>query len=343
MDGGARGLQQKEGEVTETQLKALVRSRLKTRQLLLLVHLDEQRCVLRAAESAGMTQPAASKLLRDIETAIDAKLFERHARGVVPTWYGEILVRHARLALLEISLAQEEIVALKAGQTGKVAIGTVLSPGTSLIPMTVARVKQQYPNMIISIELDSSNPLVEKLLQGQLDMLVARVLDWQDADGLSFEPLADERHAVIAGHNHPLAGRRNLRLEDLVGQAWVLPPPGSLVRDKLVSVFLDRGLNLPRNIVQSNSHPIITNLLRMTNMVAPLPSEAVIPECERGDLTVLMEDVGLVIGSFGIITRRRHRLSPGGQIVLEALREVAGSFYCAEPPGGGTRRATVRI
>jgi len=329
--------------MSEPQLRALVRSRLKTRQLSLLIHLDEQRCVLRAAESAGMTQPAASKLLRDIEAAVDAKLFERHARGIVPTWYGEILVRHARLALLEINRAQEEIVALKAGRTGKVVIGTVLSPGTSLIPMTVARIKQQYPSMVINIELDSSRPLVEKLLQGQLDMLVARVLDWQDADGLSFEPLADERHAVIAGRGHPLSGRRNLRLEDLVGQAWVLPPPGSLVRDRLVSVFMDRGLTLPTNLVQTNSHPVITSLLRMTNMIAPLPREAVQPECDRGDLAVLMDDIGLVLGNFGIITRGADRLSPGAQIVLETLRKTASGFYSAEPQGGGTRRAIVAV
>jgi DNA-binding transcriptional LysR family regulator len=315
-----------------------MRARLKTRQLILLVHLDDHRCVVRAAESAGMTQPAASKLLRDIETAVDAKLFERHARGIVPTWYGEIWVRHARLALLEMNLAQDEIVALKSGQTGKVAIGTVLSPGTNLIPMTVARIKQQFPSMVISIELDASKPLVEKLLQGQLDMLVARVLDWQESDGLSFEPLADERHAVIAGRGHPLAGQRNLQLEDLVDQAWVLPPPGSLVRDRMVSVFMDRGLALPRNLVQTNSHPIITSLLRMTNMIAPLPREAVQPECDRGDLTVLMEDIGLTIGNFGIVTRGAHRLSPGARIMMEALRETAGKYYCAEPPGGGTRR-----
>jgi DNA-binding transcriptional LysR family regulator len=327
--------------MSEPQLRALARARLKTRQLTLLVHLDDHRCVLRAAESAGMTQPAASKLLREIEIAVDAKLFERHARGIVPTWYGEIWVRHARLALLEMHQAQDEILALKSGQTGKVAIGTVLSPGTNLIPMTVARLKQQYPSMVISIELDASKPLVERLLQGQLDMLVARVLDWHDADGLSFEPLADERHAIIAGRGHPLSGRRNLRLDDLVDQAWVLPPPGSLVRDRMVSVFTDRGLRLPANLVQTNSHPVITSLLRMTNMIAPLPREAVQHECDRGDLTVLMEDIGLMIGNFGIVTRGHHRLSPGARTTMQALRETAAGFYCAEPERGGTRRAIV--
>src|SRR6266702_2622376 len=231
--------------------KPLIRSRLKTRQLALLVHLDEERCVVRAAQAAGMTQPAASKLLREIEAGLDVQLFERHARGVAPTWYGEILVRHARLALSEINLAHEEIASLKAGRSGKAAIGTVMNPGTNLVPMAVARVKQKHPAILISVDIDFSKPLVERLLQGQLDMLVARVLDSHGAEALSFEPLADERHAVIAGRNHPLAGKPDLRLEDLVQQPWILPAPGSLVRDELVSVFLKRGLPLPNNIVQT--------------------------------------------------------------------------------------------
>ena len=69
---------------------------------------------------------------------------------------------------------------------------------------------------------------------------------------------------------------------------------------------------LPANRVQTNSHAVITSLLRMTNMIAPLP-RGVQPECDRGDLTVLMEDIGLMIGNFGIVTRGRHRLSPGAR------------------------------
>jgi DNA-binding transcriptional LysR family regulator len=327
--------------VTQTQLKTLVHSRLKTRQLCLLVYLDDHRSVLRAAESAGMTQPAASKLLREIEAVVDARLFERHARGVVPTWYGEILVRHARLALLELNLAHEEIAALRSGRSGKAAIGTVLSPGTNLVPLAVTRVKQQHPGLLISIEIDSSKPLVEKLLQGELDMLVARVWDWEGAEGLRFEPLADECHAVIAGSGHPLAGKHDLRLEDLIDQSWVLPPPGSLVRDKLMNVFLDHGLSLPRNIVQTASLPMITSLLRMTHMIAPIPRETVQAQCDSGDLTVLVQNLGVVIGSFGIITRREHRLSSGAQLALEALREAAATLYGGRPaaarPAGAAR------
>ena len=100
-------------------VRSLARPHLKTHQLVFLVHLDEERRLARAAAAAGLTQPAASKLLRQIEETLDVKLFERHARGVAPTRYGEILVRHARSALSEIGLAREELAALKAGQIGR--------------------------------------------------------------------------------------------------------------------------------------------------------------------------------------------------------------------------------
>src|SRR5882757_5879249 len=247
-----------------------IRSRLKTRQIVLLVYLDEHRSVLRAADAAGMTQPAASKLLRELEETFDVPLFERQARGVVPTWYGEILIRHARSVLSEISRAQEEIAALKAGLTGQAAIGTVMNPGTNLVPMAVAQLKQKHPQMLVSIELDYSKPLVAKLLRGELDIVIARILDSRGAEQLQTEPLADERHAVIAGAHHPLAGRSDLQLQDLVDQGWILPPPGSLIRDRLISVFLQRGLRAPSNLVESFSLPVITSLLRTTNMVVAL-------------------------------------------------------------------------
>jgi DNA-binding transcriptional LysR family regulator len=72
-----------------------ISSRFKTRQLQLLVHLDEHRSVLHAADASHITQPAASKLLRELEETLGVELFVRHTRGVEPTWYGEILVRHA--------------------------------------------------------------------------------------------------------------------------------------------------------------------------------------------------------------------------------------------------------
>ena len=309
-------------------INPVLRFHLKTRQLIFLVRLDEERSLVRAAATAGLTQPAASKLLREIESALDVKLFDRHARGMTPTCYGEILIRHARLALSELGLAREEIVALKSGLSGKAAIGTVLSPGTNLVPMAVVRMKRQHPGILASVEIGPSKELVRKLLQGDLDMVVGRVHDCTRADDLIYEPLAtDEPHAVIASAQHPLAGRQELQLEHLIEQPWILPPAGSLVRDKLTDLFVQHGLSRPTNIIETDCLPMITSLLRHSNMVVALPEEAVHSCCKAGLLTVLIRNLPLGVGAFGLITRRDHKLSPGAQVMLSVLREEAGQMW----------------
>src|SRR5215472_14770023 len=90
LEGVSRMLENLLDVETARRVKSVCRSHLKTRQLALLVHLDEQGTLARAAAAAGLTQPAASKLLHQVESNLEVKLFERHARGMAPTCYGEI-------------------------------------------------------------------------------------------------------------------------------------------------------------------------------------------------------------------------------------------------------------
>ncbi|HET6396727.1 MAG TPA: LysR substrate-binding domain-containing protein [Pseudoxanthomonas sp.] len=302
-------------------------ARLKTRHLMLLLHLDEQGSVLRAAEAARMTQPAASKLLAEMEALLGVPLFERHARGVQPTWYGQVLIRRARSALLEIGRAQEEIAALRDGRMGQASIGTVVNPGTNLVPQAVAEVKRAHPDILVRVEMDYSRPLVARLLDGQLDLVIGRIMDPDGGIELEFEPLADEPHSVIVRGDHPLAGRGRLRHADLAPYGWILPPPDSVLRTRLESMFLERGLQGPRNVVETSSLPVTINLLRVSDLLTALPVEAVAPYVQARQLAVLPLELGVGMESFGIIRRRGHLLSPAAQRVLEALRAVAGRIY----------------
>ena len=322
--------------------ESAIGSRLRPRQVALLAHLDECRSVVKAAEAAGMTQPAASKLLRDLEQTLGVKLFDRHARGVVPTWFGEILVRHARSIMSEFRLAQEEITALKHGLSGQVAIGTVLSPGTQLIPLAVTLIKRRCPGLTVAVHLDHSRPLVSKLLQGQLDILICRVLDSHRSDELEFERLVDEQHGIVAGASHPLAGRTDLSITDLMEQPWILPTLGSVFRDRLTAVLLEQGLHVPANVVETESLPVITGLLRSGEMIAPVPLQMVEPLCRLGELTVLINDLCIDIGCFGIVTRRGRSLAPGAKLLLSALRDSAATLYSIATPQAAANTVRAR-
>jgi DNA-binding transcriptional LysR family regulator len=311
----------------KAQTNPMRRGRLKTRHIVLLVHLDEQRSVLRAARACHMTQPGASKLLSELEESLGVQLFRRLPRGVEPTSYGEVMTRHARSALAEMDRAQEEIAALRSGLTGEVAIGAVVNPGMNVVPAAVVSLKARHPRVLVRIEIDNSDVLVRRLLKGELDIAVARVPGFHDAGELSFEPLAGETHRVIARPAHPLAARRRLQLSDLVEQPWVLPPSGSLLREKLDSLFAHRGFGPPRNVVETASLPVITSLLQRADVVSALQAETVDPHCKAGLLTVLPIALGLEMEPFGIVTRRSHRISPSAEAMLATLREAAALSY----------------
>lgn len=321
----AANMLQKVSAVPASRVKPVARFHLKTRQLAFLVHLDEERCLARAADAAGLTQPAASKLLRQVEVTLGVQLFERQTRGMVPTGYGEILVRHARAALSELGLARKEIAALRSGLLGKAAIGMVLDPNNNLVAKAVAQLKQCHPGMIVSIEIDSCGQLVQRLRQGDLDMIVGPVLDTARAEDLVYEPLtANELYAVIAGPEHPLAGHKGLQLSNVIEQPWILPPTGSQLRDKLDAVFAQNGLPMPANTVETVSLPVISTLLQESTMVAAVPEHAVQSAFKAGELTALIRSIPLGTGAFGLITRRDRQLAPGAGLMLQTLRELAG-------------------
>jgi len=310
-------------------------SRLKTRQLSLLLQLHEHGSVLRAAEACNMTQPAASKMLSEMENLLEVPLFHRHARGVEPTWYGQVLIRRARSALSEIGRAYDEIAALRDGRMGQASIGTVVNPGTNLVPQAIAAVKRDFPDILIKVEMDYSRPLVAKLLDGQLDIVVGRIMESEGAGELDFELLADEPHVVLARNGHPLAKQSQVTLADLAAYGWIMPPSASVLRSRLDMVFLERGQMPPQNIVETGSLPVIIHLLRHSDLLTALPPESVEFYLQKGQMCVLPIDLGVRMEFFGIVRRRHHQLSPGAERVLEALRATARGLYrkADTPPG----------
>jgi DNA-binding transcriptional LysR family regulator len=300
-----------------------VRTHLKTRHMVLLVELGRHRSIAHAAKAANLSQPAASQLLAELEYALGVPLFERLVRGIAPTWYGEVMIRRAGAALSEMDAGHQEVMELLSGLSGRVSVGTVMTPSASLVPEAISLLKSRHKRLQVAITVDTSKVMLQRLRAGEIDVMIGRVLDTETADDVTFEPLTDEPHSLIARAGHPLAAREGLQLTDLAQEAWIMPPGGSILRDRLTAMFLSQGLDQPAEIVETMSLPVITALLTGSDMIVALPEEMVQPYLDFKLLTVLPFDLGLRMDMYGIITRRKHRLSPGAQAVLDTLREVA--------------------
>jgi DNA-binding transcriptional LysR family regulator len=304
-----------------------IRSRLKTRQLLLLVALAEHGNIHKASQSLSMTQPAASKLLKDLEDALGVSLFDRLPRGMRPTWYGETMIRHARVALGSLNQAHDELEAAKAGQFGQVYVGAIAAPGLALLPPAVALVKQEHPNLQIALQIESSDVLIERLNLGKLDILVARLFAQHDKSQLRYEMLTDEPVCAVARPGHPLLGKRALQLRDSVDMGWILPPGGSVLRHRFDLMFQEAGLQEPVNVIETASLMFTTKMLQQSDMISVVATDVARYYADHGMLVILPMTMPCQMDAFGIITRRDRLLSPAAKVMLRALKIAAMPVY----------------
>jgi DNA-binding transcriptional LysR family regulator len=310
-----------------------VRTRLKTRQLLLVVALAEEGNIHRAAQALNMTQPAASKLLRELEDMLDAVLFERMPRGMRPTLYGDALIRHARAVLGSLDQAQEELSALKAGRLGHVAVGAITSPGVRVLPAAVAAVKRSHANLRVSVEIDASNVLLEHLAQDKLDVVLGRLSAEHDKLQLRYEPLAGEPVCAVVRPGHPMlngagsSGRTPIALADIARATWVVPPVGSVLRHRFELMFQRASLAPPSNVVETPALLFITRVLEQSDMIAVLTEDVAHYYAAHGMVAILPVPMDCQMDDFGIITRADRLLTPAASVMIDALRSVSAETY----------------
>ncbi|RZA35688.1 MAG: LysR family transcriptional regulator [Lysobacteraceae bacterium] len=304
-----------------------LKARLKTRQLLLLIALDDYRNIHRAAEELHMTQPAASKQIKDLEEMLDVRLFERLPRGMEPTIYGETMIRHARMALTSLALAHDDLLALKAGLSGQVEVGVIMSPAMALLPRAIARIKEQAPLLRIGVHLEPSNVLLDKLQRGTLDFMIGRILEKESSSGLVYEELTEEPACAVVRPGHALLDARDLKLEDIADKPWILPPPGSILRHRFDMMFRRAGLQPPANVVDTTALLLITALLQQTDSLHVMPQEVAQYYASLNVMRILPIELPCTMDAFGIIRQQDHLLAPGADLLLRQVRLAASEIY----------------
>ncbi|MBP2303587.1 LysR substrate-binding domain-containing protein [Azospirillum picis] len=298
-----------------------LRARLKLRHMQLFLALDEHRNLHRAAASLNLSQPAASKLLGDLEDALGVMLFERHTRGVEPNWYGALMIRHARMILSELKEVGEELNALQAGHSGRVVVGTVSAPAVEFVTEAIDRVQRDHPRLRIGVEVENSDVLLDHVQHGRLDFALARPSKAQDPSIFEYEEVGEEALSFIVRDGHPLCGLgRPVALDDLLDARWALPPRGTLLRDRVDAMFRAAGLPEPRRVVESASPVFLMAMAARTESLTVLTSALGDIVRAPGTFTVLPFGTAFAVEPYGIVRLRERPLSPGAATLLDALR-----------------------
>nr|WP_298724389.1 LysR family transcriptional regulator [uncultured Steroidobacter sp.] len=309
-----------------------MRSRLKIRQLMLLSALGDLGNLHRAAAELGMTQPAATKLLHELEATLNVELFERSRRGMKPTIFGEAMIRRARGLLTELDGVRDEIAALSIGALGTLALGTNSSTASELVPRAVAALLERHPGVGVSVEEGSNDALMAMLRRGEIDMMVGRVMGGAALDDVDLRVLHEDEFVVVCGPRHPLLNVKRIELSDLVRQRWILPRSNAPVRQRLDILFTANGGSRPRNAVESTS--LLTNLamLQESNMVTIMPADLVRQFSRSGLIRPLPVALPGLFFPVALITRANRPKSPVAEAFIEELLRVSATAPAARNP-----------
>jgi len=306
--------------MSSSQLEYHLLHRLKFRQLKLLVTVDEQRNILKASAVLNMAQPAATKNIRDLEDVLGVSLFDRSSRGVTTTIYGEVMIKHAKLILSQIKQVSEELTSLAHGISGHINVGTLLAASPTLIPQSMLVLKKERPNISLTITEGTNDRLMPALRSGELDIVIGRLPEFREREGLSQEELYNEPISVVVRRGHPLLEKNSLTFKDLKEFDWILPPPQTSLRRQIETAFRDAGIEPPVNNFESIS--ILTNfkLLKETDMIAAMPFQVVENNSELCRLAISLEASTTAIG---VTYRTQNTPSPAVSYFIKTLKKVA--------------------
>jgi DNA-binding transcriptional LysR family regulator len=313
-------------------------SRIKLRQLALVVALADRRSLRQAASDIAITQPAATKLLRDLEDAIGLPLFTRHAWGMAPTAYGQTLVRHARGVLTGLAEARSELTSLAAGATGTLRAGGVTGAVPGLLAPAIRRMQEKRPGVRMFVLVNTTEVMTAALREGTLDLAVCPVPAAMDVSDLAVTPLANEPLCVVARARHPLARRRTLRLQDLATVPWLLQPPGSPLREDVDALLDDAGMRAPAAIVETVSIVATLALLQASDSVTVMPNALADHYARFGMLAALPVRLRAPTSRYALVMRASREPSPVALEFAKLLRETAADAMTNNPVKGANRR-----
>lgn len=300
---------------------ALLLRGLKLSHLRMLIALAENGQIGIAADRMGIAQPAASRLLAEVERIVGAPVHQRTGRGVTLTPVGAALAQRARRVQMELRDAARDVAEAVSGGAGHVRIGSVTGPALDRVLPSLRAARMSHPQLTAEVIVATSDILCQQLLSGRVDFAIARLPDTPDRVLLDSREIAPEPVRLVVRHGHPLQGRARFRPEDLLDYDWVMPGPESILCRAVLARLRAHGLPHPPQRLSTASFLLTLALLQQSNAIAPLAS-AVADSFAKGPdapYAILPVDLGIEVEPYGLITRAGMALTPAARRLADMI------------------------
>ncbi|MFM1908736.1 MAG: hypothetical protein RLZZ591_2413 [Pseudomonadota bacterium] len=284
-----------------------------------LVAAIEEGSLRAAARRIGVSQPALTKLLRELEIELAAPLLERHSQGVRPTAQGQVLFEHALKVSRELASAVDQIQQLGGQMRGELNIAAVPVAMMLLIPETLRTFSHAFPDIRLRVSEELFVEQLQKLRNGQADLVVGGIPEGLPSGEFITESLMETRMVVVARRGSRHARAR--RLAELSDARWVYT--GTSAQTGYASrLFEANGLPPPPVGAMVNSTLALIALLGSGDLLGLMPEQIASHPLGKDISRVPLLEPGLPL-TVGVIVRSGSLVSPAIRQFIAHLHRAA--------------------
>ena len=287
---------------------------------------------MRAADEMHLTPPAVSMQIKELEDEVGLPLFDRGPRSVTLTMTGEYLLVYVRRVLATLKEADDAMARLRGAQVGRINIGMV-STATYFLPRVLAKFRAEHRGVEMRLAVGNREQLVKQLQDAEVDLAVMGRPPRELA--ARAEPFAAHPHSIIASPLHPLAGRRDLPVNALSSEEFIVREEGSGTRAAMEQFFHDHRIDPPR-IMEMTSNETIKQAVIANMGLAFLSLHTAALEIQTKQLCAL-DITGLpLVRRWHIVHLQSKPLSPAAEalryFVLEQGEALIAQQFAAVAP-----------
>jgi DNA-binding transcriptional LysR family regulator len=266
-----------------------------------------------AAERLKVSQPALTRRIQQLERYLGAPLLTRSRNGTRLTEIGKLVEREARLLLDRFEHLREQVSAHQRLEAGTVRIGGGATVVSFVLPWAIAGFQADYPGIRFQVKEAGSREVANDVVSGKLELgLVTLPVEARE---LQLRPIMDDRIALVARQDHPLAARGGVRVRDLEGLGFVGFEAGSAIRHIIDGALREAGVEM-NVVMELRSIPAILRMVATTGNLAFVSELGVESHSDIRELAVH----GLAIQrKLALVWKRGSGLSAPAQAFADCL------------------------
>ncbi len=196
----------------------------------------------RASEHLHISQPALSKSISLLEDSLGVVLFDRNGRSIKLNRYGKFFLERTEFILREFERTKEDLHNMITPGYGEVSIGFMHTLGLEIIPTLMTDVKRDFPYMRLQLTQNNSSALMEKLINGELDLCLISSLETNS--DVIWEKLWDEELYLIVPKTHRLKSRKTVKVHEFALDPFISIKKGNSLRKTVDELFSNEGFKL---------------------------------------------------------------------------------------------------